>query len=114
MAPRFDGYIYLARSDASGLVKIGSSLYPKERIRTLRCADPTIVLIDSFPTIDMPFLEGMVHRHLRQHHVRGEWFDLSEDVLHEVIALLSQPPTKGVGLVVTRAALCDDFHKQCC
>lgn len=90
--PRLDGYIYLARSTLSGLYKVGSSVDPIKRVKTLQTADPTIELIDSYPTKNMVTIEWLVHRRLKPWHVRGEWFNLPDLVVQWLQALLAGVP----------------------
>jgi len=90
--PRLKGFIYLAKSDATGLHKVGSTIWPKQRILILATADPTITLIDACPTHDMATTERLLHRRLKPWRVRGEWFNLSSELMSWLRSLLANDP----------------------
>ena len=73
--------VYLMRNRRNGLVKIGSSLNPKFREKTLHSEEPEIELICYAPA--GRGFERELHQVYQEKRVRGEWFQLTEaDVRH--------------------------------
>ena len=89
---RAEGFIYIAHSDASGLFKVGISVTPERRITALQTADPSIKLLGSWATSDMPLIERLVHRRLSPCHISREWFHLSPAMLSWLRDLLEGKP----------------------
>lgn len=69
-------YLYLMRH-SNGLTKIGRSVNPKTREKTLQAEDPRLRLI--FKAKDCGWLEKEIHDRFADRRKRGEWFDLTED-----------------------------------
>lgn len=74
------GYIYVIRARESGRIKIGHSRDPKRRLAQLQSAshEKLTLLTPSFPA--PRFVERELHRVLRKHRVRGEWYSNAEDL----------------------------------
>ena len=72
---RSSGYLYLMRH-ANGLTKIGRSVQPKAREKTLQAEDPRLEMI--FCVDGVGYLEGRLHEIFADLRVRGEWFRLEE------------------------------------
>lgn len=70
------GYVYLMYDERTALIKIGYSIKPKYRERTLQSDNPLITLLATFPGHRSD--ETYLHNHFRHFRKRGEWFDLSE------------------------------------
>lgn len=68
-------HLYLMRH-VNGLTKIGRSVNPKAREKTLQAEDPRLELI--FTAENLGWLEGKFHKILHEERVRGEWFRLEE------------------------------------
>ena len=72
---------YLALDKSTGYIKIGRSINPKNRIDALMNSNPSIVLLAT--------AEGDVEKelHIKYAHknVRGEWFDLSNKDIDNII-----------------------------
>lgn len=64
---------YILKDNNTGFYKIGKSINPKERERTLQSEKPTIKMIKEFKTD----IESKLHKKYSEHRVRGEWFDLN-------------------------------------
>lgn len=64
---------YIMKDDNTGFYKIGKSINPRERERTLQSEKPTIKMVKEFKTD----IESKLHKKYSEHRVRGEWFDLS-------------------------------------
>jgi len=64
---------YIMKDSNTGLYKIGKSINPKYREKTLQCEKPTISMIKIFESD----IEKHLHENYSKHRVRGEWFDLN-------------------------------------
>ena len=64
---------YILKDNNTGFYKIGKSINPKERERTLQSEKPTIKMVKEFKTD----IESKLHKKYSEHRVRGEWFDLN-------------------------------------
>jgi hypothetical protein len=69
-------YLYMMRDERNGLTKIGRSVRPSERERTLQSEVPSVSLIWSVESLVHE--EKELHRLYKDSRVRGEWFDLNE------------------------------------
>jgi hypothetical protein len=69
-------YVYLMKDKANGLYKIGKSIDPKHRERTLQSEKPSIHMVFSAQERD-DFNEKSLHRRYAEHRKRGEWFSLT-------------------------------------
>ncbi len=65
---------YILKDENTGLYKIGRSINPKERERTLQSEKPTIKMIKEFKNN----IENELHQKYSKHRVRGEWFKLNK------------------------------------
>lgn len=70
-------YIYLMKNYRNGYYKIGRSLNPEYRERTLQAEAPEIGLEFVSP-LTPSILEGRLHNIFKEKRIRGEWFSLSE------------------------------------
>lgn len=70
-------YIYLMKNYRNGYYKIGRSLNPEYRERTLQAEAPEIGLEFVSP-LTPSILEGKLHNFFKEKRIRGEWFSLSE------------------------------------
>lgn len=84
-------FVYIMKDETNGAHKIGISNKPEYREKTLQSDKPYIVLLQAkeFPsrTIARAF-ESALHKTYESKHLRGEWFNLSEDEVHEVVQSL--------------------------
>jgi hypothetical protein len=70
---------YIMYDEVTGYYKLGKSIRPSYRERTLQSEKPTIILIHTFKTD----CEKYLHLKYSNKRVRGEWFSLSnEDVVN--------------------------------
>lgn len=76
---------YLMRDTATGLIKIGKSYDPKIREKTLRSDKPTV---DLFFVIEEN-VERELHIEYSLFRVRGEWFNLSDESVNDIIKRFS-------------------------
>jgi prophage antirepressor-like protein len=81
-------YVYLLFSEHG--VKIGYSLNPKERISQISVQMPfEITRIENFEVENMSYAEGMLHERYKNKRLNGEWFNLSDKDIDEIIEFLS-------------------------
>lgn len=65
---------YIMKDSNTGLYKIGKSINPKFREKTLQCEKPTIKMVKIFESD----IEKKLHEIYSKNRVRGEWFNLNE------------------------------------
>jgi len=77
------GYVYLVRSENTGLYKIGHAGRPSERLGCLRIkfGDGSLSLVYAGSSEHARGMEAAMHAYYAGKHERGEWYRLSE---HEV------------------------------
>ena len=81
------GFVYLMLEDAFGYVKIGISYNPHSRLSSLQTACPqNITLLGTLKTNDARRVETDLHERYADKHHRGEWFNLSNDDIKELLA----------------------------
>jgi len=78
------GCVYVIKSD--GQYKIGVSSNLDNRLRTHRTSMPKGVLVAVRECGDSKALEKGIHHQLRNYRTTGEWFNLTNNALAEVIA----------------------------
>lgn len=72
---RFYTYIYLLRNNRNNLYKIGRSIKPEFREKTIQSEEPEVEMLFISP-ITAPEKEKELHSIFKNKRVRGEWFDL--------------------------------------
>lgn len=72
---------YLMKDSNTGYTKIGKAIDPKYRERTLQSEKPTISL---FAVCD-DNIELELHKKFEDKRIRGEWFDLKDNELIEIV-----------------------------
>jgi hypothetical protein len=85
-------YVYLMIDTTNNFHKIGISNNPKYREKTLQSDKPTIELLHkkSFPNRKIAeVLEKTLHITYSNKRIRGEWFDLDDNEINEVIIMLN-------------------------
>ena len=75
-------YIYLMKDERTELTKIGRSVNPSFRERTLQSDNPMIVLVGGWLGVSGD--EKVLHGRYADRRFRGEWFDLSEENIQEI------------------------------
>ncbi len=78
----FPTKVYLMKDEHSGLYKIGRSINPLKRERTLQSEKPQIRLIYSFNAYCKDEID--IHEKFKDKRVRGEWFSLNEDDINYI------------------------------
>lgn len=84
-------YIYLMKDISNGCYKIGISNSPEYRERTLQSEKPTIELIHSksfHKRIIAEIFEKVLHEYYKSNRVRGEWFELTNNDIQDLLILL--------------------------
>ena len=73
--------IYLFKTEDSGKYKIGLTKgNVKKRLKQLQTANgERLVLVYSYKTKFPGLIEKSLHRHYRDRHMIGEWFELNEN-----------------------------------
>jgi hypothetical protein len=69
--------VYIMIDYNTKFYKIGKSINPLQREKTLQSEKPTIKLIHSFKAYD--YDERMLHDKFKDKRIRGEWFNLDQD-----------------------------------
>lgn len=85
-------FVYIMKDESNGFYKIGISNKPEYRERTLQSEKPTIVLLKSkeFPTRTIAeAIESALHKAYGEKRLRGEWFELDNKDVDDVIRTLS-------------------------
>jgi transcription elongation factor Elf1 len=77
------GFVYFIRSPANGLVKIGFSANPKERIDSLQTAHGTKLELLALRKGSLGD-ERALHQRFRPYRVKGEWFEAVDELLIEI------------------------------
>jgi DNA-binding transcriptional MerR regulator len=81
-------YIYLMKNNANGRIKIGISVDPRIREKTLQSAEPDVQLIHKW--LGSKTDEQNLHTRFSDCRIRGEWFSLNEFQVNEIIAYMNQ------------------------
>lgn len=78
--------VYLARAVGTDLVKIGATRRPQERLLGLQTGCPyTLSLLGLLP--GGYTLEAFLHSMLRHRKTRGEWFQLTDDEVNDLLSV---------------------------
>jgi len=72
---------YLMKDESTGLIKIGRSVSPSIRERTLQAEKPTISLLKVCDSL----VERELHEQYENNRVRGEWFNLSDEEIAKIV-----------------------------
>jgi hypothetical protein len=86
--PKYKRYTYLMYDEISGYYKIGKSINPEFREKTLSSQTPKIRLI--YKCKEVVVSEDYLHKLFQYKRVRREWFDLNTDELDVVLNLMYQ------------------------
>ena len=75
-------YVYIMLNNLNGYYKIGRSIKPEHRERTLQSQEPDVVLIDKW--VASAEVEKNLHIKYKEKRIRGEWFELGENDIEEI------------------------------
>ena len=84
-------YVYLMKDTANGYHKIGISNHPEYREGTLQSEKPTIELVCArqYPSRAIASaIESALHTAFAEKRLRGEWFELGENEVNDIIQTL--------------------------
>jgi len=81
-SPKLFQFTYLMIDSNTGYCKIGKSVEPKVRERTLQSEKPTISMI----AITEENIESLLHKKFAHKRIRGEWFDLNDKELEDLMS----------------------------
>lgn len=80
------GIVYLILAEGTPRVKIGRSVSAQVRFHSLRTASPfPLRLLRSIPTGNCVALERRLHQRYAVYRQHGEWFDLPQEVLAQLL-----------------------------
>jgi len=112
-------FTYLMKDPFTGFIKIGKSRSPRAREITLQSQNiSTTLMYYAFSDI---FLEKQLHQEYKEFRIRGEWFDLNETQVSELVRKIwsSHPlnnkdiPHRVVyGMGVATPELFEEFYKD--
>jgi len=72
---------YLMKDSHTGYIKIGKAMNPNKREKSLKCGNPTIKLI----AVCNQNIETKLHQRFKDKRVSGEWFNLSNNDILDLI-----------------------------
>ena len=76
--------VYFIREVGTELVKVGKSVNPEERLKSLQIGTPhKLELVHA--VISVKYDENWFHKHLSKFHITGEWYRLDDSVLNEIM-----------------------------
>lgn len=78
---QIQGYVYFITWGDSNPVKIGWSVEPEERLKAIQTGFPYELRIVGVMPGSRRRLEGEIHRKLKKHNIRGEWFEPVKEVM---------------------------------
>lgn len=73
---------YIIYDTANNAYKIGRSIDPVHRLKSLRCGNPSIILFAEC----ISDVENELHKYFSDHNIGGEWFSLSKSDLNYIIS----------------------------
>ena len=78
--------VYVMQNRQNGYYKIGRSISPTNRERTLQAQEPDVVLLHKwFASAE---IEKMLHEKFKGNRLRGEWFKLSQDDIDNIKSIM--------------------------
>jgi hypothetical protein len=77
-----ESYVYLMHNSKNNYIKIGKSINPTHREKTLQAEEPEITMIAVWKVSEK--LEKHLHKLYRHKRMRGEWFNLTFKELKEI------------------------------
>jgi hypothetical protein len=78
--------IYIMQDQTNGYYKIGRSINPLKRERTLQSEKPTINLLYTIKSYQEE--EVKLHNKYANYRIRGEWFNLNDEQIEEIKSYL--------------------------
>lgn len=87
-----DNFVYIMHNRRNGYFKIGKSVDPEYREKTLQAEEPDIILIDKWEAAS--HIETTLHGKFRDKRKRGEWFALTDDDISTIRQFMEQLPKR--------------------
>lgn len=82
-------FLYIVRQGDSNDIKFGRSYQPLHRLKQMQTSNSNkLILIDTYECRDCVTLELIVHRHLKDTKLNGEWFCLNANELTNTIEFI--------------------------
>lgn len=81
-------YLYIIRNNRNGYFKIGKSINPKHREKTLQSEDPDITLLYIWHCENS--IESKIHKKFRPNRKRGEWFEFADQEMVSVLSFINE------------------------
>jgi len=75
--------VYIAHDKVKNIYKIGKSINPIKRVRSLKCSNLDIELISYRRGYSI--LEKDMHKNYKDYCIGGEWFNFTEEKLREIL-----------------------------
>ena len=85
-------FVYVMHNTKNGYYKIGKSITPEYREKTLQAEEPDIVLLEKWEAAS--HIEITLQRKFKHKRKRGEWFNLTDDDLIEIRKFMEQLPRR--------------------
>lgn len=83
--------VYMLAASGGNFYKIGRTKCPKQRFSNLQTACPfDLILIAGIRTPSAILVESHYHDLLAEYRVKGEWFQLPDDVADQVLASFTE------------------------
>jgi tetrahydromethanopterin S-methyltransferase subunit G len=79
-------FVYLMINQRNGYYKIGRSINPEYREKTLQSEEPEVDLLYKWPASKA--VEKTLHNKFKSKKVRGEWFELNENDIIEITSFM--------------------------
>ena len=106
-------YIYIIAPDSGFPCKIGIAMDTAKRLVGLQTAHwENLYLYETFPMVNKGRsykIERIIHRRLKEHCIRGEWFNLlvsdAAKVIRELLAELKEVPQQTVETIYSKPSL---------
>lgn len=83
-------YLYVLGELYSTNVKIGKSVNPGSRLKTLQTGHPGTLILQAFCLHKSPYTEREIHRRLEESKISGEWFSLTPEVIKVISEMREQ------------------------
>lgn len=96
-------YVYAMRNERNGYIKIGRSISPQYRERTLQSEEPEVTLL--FAYVCRADAETMCHAEFSEYRLRGEWFALPDELVVVLEEMLQEHSEDACRPKVSAAAL---------
>lgn len=85
-------FVYIMYNRRNGYFKIGKSVDPEYREKTLQAEEPDIILIDKWEAAS--HIETTLHGKFKEKRKRGEWFALTDDDITIIRQIMEQLPKR--------------------